>query len=72
VATVREIPARRAFIAAVSACGMTRAAVVPRSGQTAPKMQAEVQRVSRGARGRLPRRARMRVGVPCWPIRASS
>ncbi|MBK5928606.1 hypothetical protein CCR87_14910 [Rhodobaculum claviforme] len=40
--TVREIPARWAVIAAVSAWGMTSAAVVPRPGQTAPKMQAEV------------------------------
>lgn len=30
--------------------GMTSAAVAPRSGQTAPKMQAQVWRVSRGAR----------------------
>ena len=37
-ATVREISARWALIAGVSALGMTSAAVAPRSGQTAPKM----------------------------------
>jgi len=41
-ATVREISARWAFMAAVSAWGMTSAAVAPRSGQTAPKMYAQV------------------------------
>ncbi|MGI3212811.1 hypothetical protein ACROSR_17065 [Roseovarius tibetensis] len=37
-ATVLEISARCAFIACVSACGMTNAAVSARAGQMAPKM----------------------------------
>ena len=40
-ATVFEISTGWALIAAVSACGRTRAAVLPRSGQTAPNMQAD-------------------------------
>jgi hypothetical protein len=37
-ATCRLLSARWAFIASVFACGMTSAAPVARSGQTAPKM----------------------------------
>jgi hypothetical protein len=41
-ATVRETLARWALMAAVSALAMTSAAVAARSGQTAPKMVADV------------------------------
>ncbi len=57
---------------AALAAGSTRPAPTPRAGQTAPNRQAQVQRPSFGAEGREPRSARMRVSVPCWPMRASS
>jgi|GEM_PF-2290562 len=60
----------------VSTCGMTRAAVSARSGQTARDLQGDQYLVSRGARGWVPRLARrsawIRVRAPCWPTRASS
>ena len=71
-ATLRENSARRAFTASVLTAGGTGPAAAPRSGQTAPKLQAHRVRVSRGARGLLPRLARTRVSLPCRPGRASA
>jgi hypothetical protein len=45
---------------------------LPSRGQMAPKTQAEQVRWSRGAEGRLPRLAHLRVILFFWPIRASS
>src|SRR5215218_6143241 len=48
--------------------GAGRAPRADRAEQVGPGVAA----VARGARGRVPRRARTRVSVPCWPTRASS
>ena len=69
---MRLIAARCIDIVSVLAVGATMAAVAARRGQTAPNRYAQLKRRSRGARGRLPRLAQMRVSVPCWPTLASS
>lgn len=53
-ATVRAIPARWAFMAAVSACGITTAALAARPGQATPKVSAQVRRLPRCQRPRVP------------------
>ena len=66
------ISIRCLFMASMLTVGNAKAAPTPRAGQTAPKRYAQVKRRSRGARGRLPSLAQMRVSVPCWPTLASS
>ena len=67
-ATVRAISRSWKFIASVLQGRIER---LPdgESGQTAPKMYAHLYRVSRTARGRVPRFAQTRVSVPFWPTR---
>src|SRR5215472_9824619 len=71
-ATVAAISARWKFIASVLQAGMIRAAPLTSFGQTAPKMEVEAVRWSRGALGRVPRLAQRRVILFFWPMRASS
>jgi hypothetical protein len=67
-----DLSARCGLIASVSRRGITSAAPLPSSGQTAPKMQVEAVRWSWGAAGRVPRLARRRVILFFCPIRAWS
>ncbi len=60
-----DISARCAAIAAVLQCGMTRPAALPRAGQMAPKIQADVVRKSLGAEVRVPRLAQ-RLVIPVF------
>src|SRR2546427_10337347 len=69
-ATVAAISARRKFIASVLQAGMIKAAPLPSFGQTAPKVQVEAVRWTRGALGRAPRLAPRRSFFFLVPVRA--
>jgi hypothetical protein len=59
------IPAKCKFMMSVLTVGMIKALPIPRAGQIAPNRYTQLKRRSRNARGRVPRRAHMRVNVPC-------